>query len=140
MPGGQKFSIQLSPLSVGFPQRRPLFNKKTPVYKLPRGAIYRPPCVQLINNRFFAIHQVFALSIIRSYQACSFLFVASVSLAHKQGKLARDRAREYRKVRSELREVLSKASLVASPNGPLHIGYLRKSLWRPQIGRNHPKP
>ena len=39
------------------------FNKKTGVYKLPRGAIYKPPCMQLINNPFFAIHQVFALSI-----------------------------------------------------------------------------
>ena len=39
------------------------FNKKTPVYKLPWGAIYKPPCVRLINNPFFAIHQVFALSI-----------------------------------------------------------------------------
>ena len=37
-------------------------NKKTPVYKFPRGAIYKPPCVQLINNTFFAIHQVSALS------------------------------------------------------------------------------
>ena len=32
-----------------------------PVYKLPGGAIYKPPCVQLINNPCFAIHQVFAL-------------------------------------------------------------------------------
>ena len=31
------------------------------MYRLPRGAIYKPPCVQLINNSFFAIHQVFAL-------------------------------------------------------------------------------
>ena len=37
------------------------FNKKIPVYKLPRGAIYKPPCVLLINNPFFAVHQVFAL-------------------------------------------------------------------------------
>ena len=62
MPGGQKFSIKLSPLSVRFPQRRPLnLIEKTPIYKLPQGAIYKPPCVQLINNPFFAIHQVFAL-------------------------------------------------------------------------------
>ena len=38
------------------------FHKKTPVYKLPRGAIYKPPCVQLLNNPALAIHQVFALS------------------------------------------------------------------------------
>ena len=64
LPGGQKFSIQLSSLSVAFPQRTPFkFNKKTAVYKLHRGAIYKPPCVQLINHPFFAIHQVFALSI-----------------------------------------------------------------------------
>ena len=62
LPGGQKFSIKLSALSVGFPQRRPLILiKKTPIYKLSRGPIYKPPCVQLINNPFFAIHQVFAL-------------------------------------------------------------------------------
>ena len=61
LPGGQKFSFKLSHLSVGFPQ-----NKKTGVYKLPRGAIYKPPCVQLINIPFFAIHQVFARSILTS--------------------------------------------------------------------------
>ena len=38
------------------------FNKKTGVYKLPRGAIYKLPRVQLINNPLFAIHQAFALS------------------------------------------------------------------------------
>ena len=43
------------------------FNKKNPVYKLPRGAIYEPPCLQLINSPFFAIHQVFALSIKTSF-------------------------------------------------------------------------
>ena len=43
------------------------FNKKTSVYKLPRVAIYKPPCVQLINNPFFAKHQVFALSICVSF-------------------------------------------------------------------------
>ena len=32
------------------------------VYKLPGGAIHKPPCVQLINNLFSAIHQVFAMS------------------------------------------------------------------------------
>ena len=54
LPGGQKFSIKLSPLSVRFPQTRPLnVIKKTSVYKLPRGAIYKPPCVQLTNNPFF---------------------------------------------------------------------------------------
>ena len=37
-----------------------------PLSKLPRGAIYKLPCVQLINNPFFAIHQVFALSILFS--------------------------------------------------------------------------
>ena len=63
LPGGQKFSIKLPRLSVGFPQRRPLNLIERPqVYKLPRGAIYKPPCVHLINNPFFAIHQVFALS------------------------------------------------------------------------------
>ena len=63
LPGGEEFSIELSPLSVGFPQRRPLnlIKRPTPIYKLPRGAIYKPPCVQLINSPFFAIHQVFAL-------------------------------------------------------------------------------
>ena len=120
--GGRKFSIKLSPLSVGFPQRRPLNlikwpqfinsqqeprahknkigappppQKKKPKYppppktrhfmgmgfscrknaffqapiklaqpfgplrtlkgffwSFPRGAIYEPPCVQLINNPF----------------------------------------------------------------------------------------
>ena len=69
LPRGQKFSIKLSALSVGFPQRRPLkFNKKTRVYKLPRGAIYKPPCVQLINTPFFAIHQVFALLIFGAWK------------------------------------------------------------------------
>ena len=64
LPRGQKFSIKLSPLSIGFPKRKPLnLIKKTGVYKPPRGAIYKPPRVQLINNPFFAIHQVFALSI-----------------------------------------------------------------------------
>ena len=29
------------------------FNKKTPVYKLRRGAIYKPPCMQLIDNPLF---------------------------------------------------------------------------------------
>ena len=29
----------------------------------PGVAIYKPPCVQLINNPFFATHQVFALLI-----------------------------------------------------------------------------
>ena len=63
LPGGYKFSIKLSPLSVGFPQRRPLnLIKKNPIYKLPRGSIYKLPCVQLINSPFFAV-QVFALSI-----------------------------------------------------------------------------
>ena len=36
MPGGQKFRFKLSPLSVGFSERRPLnLIKKTPVCKLP---------------------------------------------------------------------------------------------------------
>ena len=44
LPGGQKFSIKLSPLSTGFPQWIPLnWIKKTSIYKLPRGAIYKPP-------------------------------------------------------------------------------------------------
>ena len=66
LPGGQKFSIKLSLLSVGFPQRRPLNLIKRPRFinsLLPRGAIYKPPRAQLINNPFFAIYQVFALSI-----------------------------------------------------------------------------
>ena len=50
MAGGQKFSYDLSLLSVGFPQRRPLNTKKTAIYKLPCSAIDEPPCVQLINN------------------------------------------------------------------------------------------
>ena len=69
LPRGQKFSIKISPLSIfsplsiAFPQRRPLNLIKRPgVYKLPGGAIYKPPCVQLINNPVFAIHQVFALA------------------------------------------------------------------------------
>ena len=51
LPRGQKFSMKLSPLSVRFSQRRPSnLIKQTGAYKLPRGAIYKPPCVQLINN------------------------------------------------------------------------------------------
>ena len=48
--------IKLSPLSVAFPQRRPLNSIEIPQF------IINHPCVQLINNPFFAIHQVFALS------------------------------------------------------------------------------
>ena len=34
--------------------KRTKFDKKTPVYnKLTRGAIYKPPCVQPMNNLFF---------------------------------------------------------------------------------------
>ena len=40
-PGGQKFSIKLSPFSVGFPQRRPLNSIKRPQFmNSPRSAIY----------------------------------------------------------------------------------------------------
>ena len=56
--GGQKFSIRLSALSEGFPQGRPLNLIKRPQFINSPGAIYESPCVQLINNPFFAIHQV----------------------------------------------------------------------------------
>ena len=52
LPGGQNFIFKLSPLSVGIPQRMPLNLKKTADSKLPRGAICKPRCVQLINNLF----------------------------------------------------------------------------------------
>ena len=58
MPGLQKFSIKLPSFCRISTEKTFKFNKKTPVHKLPRGAIYKPPCVQLINNPFFAIHQV----------------------------------------------------------------------------------
>ena len=32
------------------------------IYEFPGGAIYKPPCVQLASNPFFAMHQNFALS------------------------------------------------------------------------------
>ena len=63
LPGCQKkFSITLSTLSLCWisAEKTFKFDRKTPVYKLPRGAIYKPPGVQLINNPFFAIHQVFS--------------------------------------------------------------------------------
>ena len=62
-PGGQKFSFKLSALSLcRISQRTTLDLIKRPQFiKLPRGAIYKSPCAQLINNPFFAIHQVFAL-------------------------------------------------------------------------------
>ena len=62
LPRGQKFRFTLSPLSVGFPQRRPRNLIKIPPFISSPGPIYTPPCVQPINNPFFAIHQVFALS------------------------------------------------------------------------------
>ena len=45
-----------------FTPRQPDVSKR-PQFILPRGAIYKPACVQLINNPCFAIHQVFALLI-----------------------------------------------------------------------------
>ena len=46
--------------SVGFSTENTFkLNKRTAVYKLPWGAIYKPPCMQFINNPFLAIHQVF---------------------------------------------------------------------------------
>ena len=56
LPGSQKFNIKL-PLFLWISTEKTFkFNKKTPVYKLPRGAIYKPPCVQLINNLFFLLY------------------------------------------------------------------------------------
>ena len=43
LPGGQKFSIKLSPLSVGFPQRRPL-------NLITRPRIINSPGVRFINH------------------------------------------------------------------------------------------
>ena len=63
LPGGQKFSIKTFASFCRISTEKTFkFNKMTPVYELPRGAVYKPPCAQLINNTFFAIHQVFALS------------------------------------------------------------------------------
>ena len=54
LPGGQKLSFKLSPLSVGFPQRKPLnLIDKLQFMNSPRGAIYKPPCVQLKKQPFF---------------------------------------------------------------------------------------
>ena len=63
LPGGKKFSLKVSPLSVGFPQRRPLNKKKTGVYKLPQCAIYKPPCATLCLPYIKFLHcQVLAVS------------------------------------------------------------------------------
>ena len=50
---GRKFSVKLSPsFCRTFTEKTFKFTKQTPVYKLPQGTIYKPPCVQLINNPF----------------------------------------------------------------------------------------
>ena len=52
LPCGQKSSFKLSPFTA---QNFKLTNK-TQVCKLRRGAVYKPPCVQLMNNALFSLH------------------------------------------------------------------------------------
>ena len=89
LPGGQKSSIKLSALSIGFTLRKTFkFNKKTPVYKLPRGAICKPPCVRLINSPFFAIHQVFALLSIARIFASHRIAISMFSTHRRSHRIA----------------------------------------------------
>ena len=61
--GGQKFSFKFSPLSVGCPRRRPLnLIERLWLINYPRVRFCKPPCVQLMNNAFFAVHPFCALS------------------------------------------------------------------------------
>ena len=53
LPGGQKFSIKLSPLSVGFPERRPLNLIERPQFINSPRVRFIPPCLQLINKPCF---------------------------------------------------------------------------------------
>ena len=62
------------------------FSKKAPVYKLPQGAIYKPPCVQLISNPFFVIHQVFALSITHYLLHRRSIFGLSAPKSHNRNR------------------------------------------------------
>ena len=58
LPGGQIFSIKLSALLERATEKTSKFNKKTPIYKLPRGVVYyclRNNCPINSSNFFFAV-------------------------------------------------------------------------------------
>ena len=81
LPGGQTFSIKLSSLSVGFPQRRPSNLIKRPRFiNSPVVRFINHPACSLYNNPFFALHQVFALSNEATFSELIFAIISGRSV------------------------------------------------------------
>ena len=138
LPSGLKLVLNFPSFCRNSTEKAFNFIKNAVIYKLPRGAINKPPCVPFINNPSFAIHQVFALSRFAKEEPicwqmfsakCWRLFAAPLSGSPSLWRVQRFASYNTNGVRVGVRNVAWPEGLVTGATRPKLCAHCMRSLF-----------